>query len=167
MIYLHLLVVVLAAICFWMLRRELFEWPASALGWAVPPLLAVFVAGVLLSVSPGKRVELWAIAIVVGLIAGTFAGVILKATKDYERVVVKIQFTFDGFGAAGLLLLLAIARLITSDLMTRASSKSGILGASASFFAAYLVMRAIAVWFYSAPQSIHLDMTADGKRKAG
>jgi hypothetical protein len=166
-IYLHCFVIVLAIVCLWSLRRELVERPASFAGWMMPPLLAVFVAAVLLIVSPGKRFELWAIAIVVGLAAGTGAGMMLKATKDYERVVVKIQTTWDGVGVAALLLILAVARLITSDLMNRSSGKFGVLGAAAAFLAAYLVTRAIAIWFYTAPRSIHLDMTEDGHRKAG
>ena len=57
--------------------------------------------------------------------------------------------------------------MITSDLMNRPSGKFGVLGAAAAFLAAYLLTRAIAIWFYTAPQSIHLDMTEDGHRKAG
>ena len=29
------------------------------------------------------------------------------------------------------------------------------------------IARAVAVWFYTAPRTIHLDMTEDGRRKAG
>ncbi len=167
LLYLHLLVVVLAVVCLWSMRHELVERPAGRLGWTVPAVLAIVVAAALLIVSPGKRFELWVVAIAVGLAVGVGAGVIVKATKDFERVVVKVQYTWDGFGAAALLLLLAVARLVTSDLMTRQSGKYGVLGASAAFLAAYLGGRAIAVWFYTAPRSIHLDMTPDGKRKAG
>ena len=167
LLYLHILVVVLAIVCFWKMRHELVERPVGPMGWLTPPILAVLVAAALLIVSPGKRIELWIIAIVLGLGIGTGVGMILKATKDYERNVVKVQRTIDGFGAAGLLLVLAIARLVTSDLMSRQSSKFGILGASASFLAAYLLTRAIAIWFYTAPRTIHLDMTEDGRRKAG
>ena len=167
LIYLHLLVVVMAVICLWSLRHELVERPVSGLGFARPAVLAILVAAALLIVSPGKRVELWAIAIVLGLFLGLGMGVILTAVKDYERRVVKVQRTWDGFGAAALLLLLAFGRLVTSDLMTRQSSKFGILGASASFLAAYICGRAITIWFYTAPRTIHLDMTEDGRRKAG
>ena len=167
LIYLHILVVVMAAICLWSLRHELVERPASGLGFARPALLAILVAAALLIVSPGKRFELWVIAITLGLFIGLGMGVILTAVKDYERRVVKVQRTWDGFGAAALLLLLAFARLVTSDLMTRQSSKFGILGASASFLAAYICGRAITIWFYTAPRTIHLDMTEDGRRKAG
>ena len=167
LLYLHILVVVLAIVCFWKMRHELVERPVGGRGWAAPAILAILVAAALLIVSPGKRFELWVIAIALGLAIGTGAGMILKATKDYERNVVKVQRTIDGFGAAALLLLLAIARLVTSDLMTRQSGKFGVLGASASFLAAYLLTRAIAVWFYTAPRTIHLDMTEDGRRKAG
>ena len=167
LLYLHLLLIVLALICLWSIRHELVERPVSGRGWAVPPLIAIIVAAELLIVSPGKRIELWVIAIVVGLAIGLGMGVILGAVKDYERRVVKVQYTWDGFGASLLLLLLAIARLITSDLMNRSSSKFGLLGAAASFLAAYLAGRATTLWFYTAPRTIHLDMTADGKRKAG
>jgi hypothetical protein len=165
--FLHLLVVLLAVVCLWKMRHELLERPVGPGGWAVPSILAILVAAALLIVSPGKRFELWIIAIVLGLAAGTGMGMILKATKDYERNLVKVQRTIDGFGAAALLLLLAIARLVTSDLMTRQSGKFGVLGASASFLAAYLFARAVAIWFYTAPRTIHLDMTDDGRRKAG
>lgn len=167
LLYLHVLVVLLAVVCLWKMRHELVERPVGPMGWAMPSLLAILVAAALLIVSPGKRFELWAIAIAVGLAIGAGVGVILKATKDYERNVVKVQRTIDGFGAAALLLLLAVARLVTSDLMTRQSGKFGVLGASASFLAAYLFARAVAVWFYTAPRTIHLDMTEDGHRKAG
>lgn len=167
LLYLHLLVVLLAVVCVWKMRHELVERPVGPMGWTIPSLLAVLVAASLLIVSPGKRIELWIIAIVVGLGVGMGAGVMLTVTKDFERNVVKVQRAIDGFGAAALLLVLAIARLVSSDLMTRNSSKSGILGASASFLAAYLLSRAITIWFYTAPRTIHLDMTEDGHRKAG
>jgi hypothetical protein len=167
LLLLHLVVVVLAAFCLWSLRHELVERPVSGFGFAKPPVLAILVASALLIVSPGKRVELWIIAIVLGLFLGLVVGVILGAVKDYERRVVKLQRTFDGFGAAALLLILALLRLLTSDLMTRQSSKFGVLGASASFLAAYITGRALTIWWYTAPRTIHLDMTADGHRKAG
>jgi hypothetical protein len=167
LIYFHLFAVLLSAIAAWLLRRELVERPASGLGWAIPPALAVVTAAILLIVSPGKRVELWVIAIVLGLGSGLGMGMILTAIKDYERRVVRVQFTWDGFGAAAALLLLAIARVVTSELMTRQSGKFGVLGASAAFLASYLSGRALTLWFFTAPRSIHLDMTADGKRKAG
>ena len=163
----HLAAVLLAALALWSMRHELHERATVHLVWAVPPALAVVVAAILLIVSPGKRFELWAIAIVVGLAAGLGAGVILSAIKDYEQRVVRLQRTWDGVGAAGLLLFLTLARLVTSDFMNRPSGKFGVLGAAAAFLAAYLGGRAITVWFYSARQSIHLDMTADGHRKAG
>jgi hypothetical protein len=167
LIFLHVLVVAMAAVCLWSLRHELVERPVSGLGFAFPALLSILVAAALLIVSPGKRFELWVIAIVLGLASGLGMGVILSAVKDYERRVVKVQRTWDGFGAAALLLLLAIARLVTSDLMARLHSKSGLLGASASFLAAYICGRAITIWWYTAPRTIHLDMTEDGRRKAG
>jgi hypothetical protein len=63
-----------------------------------------------------------------------------------------------------LLLLLTIARVITSDLMDRPSGKFGVLGATAAFVAAYLVGRVITVLFYTAPKSIHLDMVRGERR---
>lgn len=167
LLYLHILLIVLALICLWSIRHELVERPVSGWGWAVPPAIAIVVAAELLIVSPGKRIELWIIAIIVGLAIGLGMGVILKATKDYERRVVKVQYTWDGFGAAMLLFLATIGRLVTSDLMNRPSGKFGVLGAGAAFLAAYLTGRAITLWFYTAPQTIHLDMTKDGHRKAG
>lgn len=167
LIYFHLVAIVLAAVSLWSLRRERAERPAGGAGWAGPPALAIVVAAILLIVSPGKRVELWVIAIVVGLAAGLGAGLMLGAVKDYERRVVRVQRTWDGVGAAGLLLFLTLARIVTSDFMNRPSGKFGVLGAAAAFLAAYLGGRALTIWFYTAPRSIHLDMTADGHRKAG
>ena len=163
-LYYHLLAVLLAALCLWSLRHELQEKPAGRIGWAVPPLLAIFVATILLVVSPGKRFELWTVAILVGLALGLGAGVILKADKDFERRLVRVQRTWDGIGAAALLLL-ALVRFVTSDLMGRQSAKYGVLGAAAAFLAAYLVGRLITVRYYTAPRSIHLDMVPGQKPK--
>ena len=164
LIYLHLLVVLLAALCLWSLRHELVERPASHLGWALPPALAIVVATVLLIVSPGKRFELWILAIVVGLALGLVAGVVLKAIKDFARRVVRVQRTWDGVGAAALLVLLALARVVTSDLMTRQSGNFGVLGAAAAFLAAYLSGRFITLYFYTAPRTIHLDLDRNETR---
>ena len=171
LIYLHLLVLVMAMICLWSLRHELVERPVSGLGFARPAVLAILVAAALLIVSPGKRVELWAIAIVLGLFLGLGMGVILGAVKDYERRVVKVQRTWDWLLGArrrcSCSLSLPGAPRVHRTGMTRQSSKFGILGASASFLAAYICGRAITIWFYTAPRTIHLDMTEDGRRKAG
>ncbi|MBV8393057.1 MAG: hypothetical protein JOY81_07725, partial [Alphaproteobacteria bacterium] len=68
--------------------------------------------------------------------------------------------SWDGLIAATLLLLLAVSRLVTSDLMTRQSGKFGVLGASATFLAAFIVSRYLLARFYNAPKAIHLDMVA-------
>lgn len=159
----HLALVVLAAVALWSMRHELTEKPATRLGWGLPPLLAIIIAAVLLIVSPGKRFELWTVAIAIGLAAGLGAGVILKVDKDFERKLVRVHRTWDGVGAAALLLLLAIGRLVTSDLMTRQSGKFGVLGATAAFLAAYLTGRVITLRYYTAPRSIHLDMAKGQK----
>ena len=155
----HLVAVVLSAIALWSMRHELTEKPATRLAWAVPPILAMIVAVILLYVSPGKRFELWTVAILIGLAMGLGAGVILKVDKDFERKLVRVQRAWDGVGAATLLLLLSLARLVTSDLMTRHSGKFGVLGAVAAFLAAYLAGRVITLRYYTAPRAIHLDMT--------
>ncbi len=159
LLVLHVLAALSAAGTLWLMRHEITEKPATRLGWALPPVLAVIAGGVLLFVSPGKRFELWTVAIAVGLAAGLGAGVILKVDKDFERKLVRVQRAWDGVGAAALLLLLALARLVTSDLMARQSGRYGVLGAAAAFLAAYLVGRVITVRYYTAPRSIHLDMT--------
>jgi ABC-type polysaccharide transport system permease subunit len=154
----HLAAVLLAAIALWSMRHEFNERATTRLAWAVPPALAVVVAAVLLIVSPGKRFELWAVGIVAGLAIGMGAGVILKVNKDFERKLVRVHRTWDGIGAAALLLLAALARIVSSDVVTRQSGKFGVLGAAAAFLAAYLSGRAIAMYFYTAPRTIHLDM---------
>jgi hypothetical protein len=63
-----------------------------------------------------------------------------------------------------LLLLLTIARVITSDLMDRPSGKFGVLGATAGFVAAHLTGRVITLLLYTAPKSIHLDMIRGQRR---
>lgn len=66
--------------------------------------------------------------------------------------------TWDGAGAAALLLLLTLARLVTSNLMDRPSGKFGVLGAAAAFLAAYLAARYVIARIFKIPRSIHLDM---------
>ena len=161
----HLTVVLLAAVALWSMRHELTEKAVTRLGWALPPALAVVVAAVLLFVSPGKRVELWIIAILAGLAMGLAAGGILKVNKDFERKLMRVRRTWDGVGAAALLLLLALARLVTSDLMARPSGKFGLLGAAAAFLAVYLSARVISLHYLGAPKTIHLDMVRGEKPK--
>lgn len=154
----HLSAVVLAALALWSMRHEVSEKAASRLEWAVGPALAVIVAAILLIVSPGKRFELWAAAIVVGLGLGAGAGALLKVNQDFGRLVIRVARAWDGVGAAALLLLGAVARFVTSELMNRPSGKFGVLGAGAAFLASYLAARFIVVRFYKAPRAIHLDM---------
>jgi len=154
----HLAAVLLAALALWSMRHELTQKPVTRLELALPPALATVVAAVLLIVSPGKRFELWTLAIAAGLVIGLVAGMVLKVVKDFAQKLVRVYRTWDGVGAAALLLLLALARIVTSDLMTRQSGQFGVLGAAAAFLAAYLSGRAITVHFYTAPKTIHLDM---------
>ena len=154
----HLSTILLAACALWSMRHEVTERAATRLEWAIGPVLAVIVAAILLIVSPGKRFELWAAAIVVGLGLGAGAGALLKVNQDFGRLVIRVARAWDGAGAAALLLLAAIARFVTSELMNRPSGKFGVLGAGAAFLAAFLAARFIVVRFYKAPRAIHLDM---------
>ncbi len=159
---LHLAAVLLAAVTLWSMRHELSEKAVARFEWAMAPTLAIVVAGLLLFVSPGKRFELWAVAIVAGLALGLGAGGIVKVNRDFERNLMRVRRTWDGVGAAALLLLLAVARVITSDLMSRPSGKFGVLGAAAAFLAAYLGARVISL-YYSGGKTIHLDMVRGEK----
>jgi hypothetical protein len=154
----HLAAVLLAALALWSMRHELSEAAANRFEWLLPPALAVATATVLLIVSPGKRFELWVIAIALGFAIGLGAGMLPTAIKDFSLELVRIKRTWDGMIAAGLLLLLALARFVTTDLMARQSGGYGVLGAAAAFLAAYLSGRVITLLFYNAPRTIHLDM---------
>ena len=154
----HLAAIVLAALALWSMRHELSEKAASRFDWFLPPALAIVVAAILLIVSPGKRFELWAIAIVVGLAIGLGVGTILVAVKDFGLELVRITRSWDGTIAAVLLLLLALVRFVTSELMARPSGGYGVLGAAAAFLAAYLTGRVLTLLFYNAPRTVHLDM---------
>ena len=101
----------------------------------------------------------------IGGALGLAAGVILTVDKDFEKKLVRVRRTWDGVGAAALLLALAAARFVTSDLMGRKSSGYGVLGAIAAFLAAYLVGRVITMRYYTAPRSVHLDMVQGEKPK--
>lgn len=155
----HLVAVLLAALALWTIRFEFGGKAATRREWAVPTAFAVLAAVVLLAVSPGKRVELWAAVIVIGLVAGATAGALKKVNQDHGRQLIRVPPTWDGGAAAALLLLLALLRFVTSSLMGRQSSGFGVLAAGATFLAAYLAARYIVVRFYKAPKSIHLDMT--------
>ena len=161
---LHLAAVVLAAFALWSMRHEITEQATTRLNWALPVLLAVAVAVLLLIVSPGKRVELWVLCIGGGLVIGLVAGAVQTAIKDFSRNLVLVHRTWDGVGAAALLLLLAATRLVSTDFMGRESHGFGVLGGAAMFVAMYLVGRLTTLLLYTAPRSIHLDMVEGEKR---
>jgi hypothetical protein len=161
---LHLAAVLFAALALWSMRHELTERAATRLEWSLAPAFAIVTAAILLIVSPGKRFELWTVGIVAGLAIGLVMGTTLKVIKDFARQLVRANRTWDGVIAAALLLLLALARVVTSDLMDRQSGKFGVLGAAAAFLAAYLTGRAVTLHFYTAPKSIHLDMVRGQRR---
>jgi hypothetical protein len=154
----HVAAVLLAALACWSMRHEFTAKAATRLEWAMPPALAVVAAAVLLVVSPGKRFELWTLAVVVGLVLGAAMGMTLKLNQDFGLRLLRVPRTWDGVGAAALLLLLALARFVSSDLMARQSGKHGVLGGAAVFLAAYLASRFLVARFYKAPRAIHLDM---------
>ena len=160
----HFAAIVLAAIALWSMRHEISERARSRLDWALAPGLAVAVAAILLIVSPGKRFELWLVCIVVGLAVGLAAGVIIRGEKDFAQNLVRVHRTWDGVGAAALLLLLAVVRFVSTDLLHRPSGGYGVLGAAAAFLAAYLAGRVLTFQLYTAPRSIHLDMVPGQKR---
>ena len=155
----YLAAVLLAGLTLWTIRFEFGGKAATRREWATPAAFAVLAAVVLLAVSTGKRVELWAAVIVVGLGAGATAGALKKVNQDHGRQLIRIPPAWDGVGATALLLLLALLRFVTSSLMGRQSSGFGVLAAGATFLAAYIAARFIVVRFYKAPKSIHLDMT--------
>lgn len=154
----QLATVVLAALALWSIRHELSEKATTRRAWAVTPALAIVVAAVLLIVSPGKRYELWVAAIAIGLALGALAGAMMKINQDIGERLLRVARTWDGAMVAALLLLLTLARVVTSHLMTRESGKFGVLGAAAVFLAAYLAARYLVARFYKAPRAIHLDM---------
>ena len=154
----HLAAVLLAALALWSMRYEFGGKAMTRLDWSVPPALAVLAALVLLIVSPGKRFELWAAAIAGGLLAGAFAGMILKVNQDHGKKLIRVPPVWDGAGATALLLLLAIVRFVSSSLMGRQSSGFGVLAGGATFLAAFIAARFIVLRFYKAPRSIHIDM---------
>ncbi|MCF8534021.1 MAG: hypothetical protein K9G48_13520 [Reyranella sp.] len=156
--FIHLAIVPLAALVLWTMRHEFNEKAVTRFQWALPPLFAVVVAAMLLIVSPGKRFELWVLAILVGLAAGAIMGLTLKLNQDFAFGLMRVPRTWDGLAAGALLLLLALVRFVSSELIERRSGKFGVLGAAAAFLAAYLVARYVVTRFYKAPRAIHLDM---------
>ncbi|MBM3651105.1 MAG: hypothetical protein FJX11_25305 [Alphaproteobacteria bacterium] len=158
LLVLHLAAVLLAAIALWAMRHEITEKAGNDLDWVLGPALAVVVAAILLIVSPGKRFELWLAGIAVGLLLGAAMALTRKINQDFGRRVIRVQRTWDGAAAAALLLVLTLARVVTSHLIVRESGRFGVLGAAAAFLASYLAARYLVIRFYKAPRSIHLDM---------
>ncbi len=159
----HVAAVLLAALVLRSMRHERSGTAAARTDWALPPVLAVAAAAVLLIVSPGKRFELWVIAIALGFLIGLGAGALPIAFKDFGLELVRIRPVWDGTIAAALLLLLALARFVTTELMGRQSGKHGVLGAAAAFLAAYLSGRVITLLLYNAPRTVHLDLVRGQK----
>jgi len=155
---LHLLAIVTAAWCLWSMRHELTKRPTNRMGFAIPPVLAVVTALLLMGVSLGKRLDFWLLTMLAGFVVGIGAGMILKVDKDFERRLVRVWRTYDGVAAGGLLLLLAIARFVTTDVMGRVSQGFGVLAGTAAFLAAFLVGRVVSLRYYTARKAIHLDM---------
>ena len=163
-LFLHVAAMVLAVLCLWSMRHEISERARTRLDWAVAPALALLAAGLLVIVSPGKRLELWALFIGGGLVAGLVVGMILVGEKDFAQNLVRVHRTWDGVAAAAALFLLALIRFVTTDLMHRQSSGFGVLAAIAAALAFYLVGRVLTFQLYTAPRSIHLDMVPGQKR---
>jgi membrane protein CcdC involved in cytochrome C biogenesis len=155
---LHLLAIVTAAWCLWSMRHELTKRPTNRMGFAIPPILAVITALLLMGVSLGKRLDFWLLTVLAGFVVGIGAGLLLKVDKDFERRIVRVWRTYDGVAAGGLLLLLAIARFVTTDVMGRVSQGFGVLAGTAAFLAAFLVGRVVSLRYYTARKAIHLDM---------
>jgi hypothetical protein len=160
----HLAAVLLAAIALWSMRHEYTERATTRFDWALPVVLAVIVAAVLLIVSPGKRFELWLVCIGAGFAIGLAVGMVLKGEKDFASNLVRVYRAWDGLAAAAGLLLLAMIRAVTSELMGRPSGGYGVLGALAALLAAYLLGRLLTFHLYTAPKSIHLDMVRGQRR---
>lgn len=158
-LFAHLGAIVLAALAVWAMRQEVTAKAAPRRAWATAPVAAVLVAVILLVVSPGKRFELWAAAIVGGVALGAVAGMLLKVNQDFGHKLIRVAPAWDGMAAAAALLLLAVARFVSSDLMTRRSGKFGVLAAAATFLAVYIAVRYLVMRFHKAPNAMHLDMS--------
>ena len=161
----HLAAVLLAVLALCSLRHEVRETAVNIFDRWLTAMFAILAAAVLLIVSPGKRFELWLVCIGVGLVGGLAMGMTLHGAKDFGNNLVRVYRAWDGVGAAMALILLALVRLVTSDLTGRQSGGYGVLGALAALLAAYLVGRVITFQFYTAPRTIHLDMYRGQKRQ--
>lgn len=160
----HLVAILFAALALWEMRREISERAASRLRWGLAPALATGTAALLLLVSPGKRPELWMISIGVGFAVGLAAGAAMQGEKDFAQNLVRSYRTWDGVGAAALLLILALVRFVTTDLMHRPSGGFGVLGAGAAFLAAFQCGRVITLHLYASQRFTHYDMEPGQKR---
>jgi hypothetical protein len=154
----QLAAVLLAALALWSIRHEVAGTATSKIAWAIPPALAFGVMALLLLVSPGKRYELWIVAFLIGLGPGAVAGWLLKLNRDTGKQLMRVPTTWDGAAAAAALLVLTIARFVSTNLMDRQSGKFGVLGAAAIILTAYLVGRWLVARYYKFPNAIHLDM---------
>ncbi|HTR85259.1 MAG TPA: hypothetical protein VMI56_12330 [Reyranella sp.] len=161
----HLAAVLLSAFALWSMRHEISERATTRFFWALPVLSAAAAAAILLVVSPGRRPELWIVAIGLGFAAGLGAGLALTPIKDFARKLVLIHRTWDGVAVTLGLLVVALTRLVTTDFMGRQSHGFGVLGGVGAFLAAYLVGRLTTLQLYSAPKSIHLDMVEGERRR--
>jgi hypothetical protein len=161
----HIVAVLLAVLALCSLRHELRETAVNVFDRWLPAVFAILAAAVLLTVSPGKRFELWLVCVAVGLVGGLAMGMTLQGAKDFGTNLVRVYRAWDGVGAATALILLAVLRLVTSDLTGRQSGGYGVLGALSALLAAYLVGRVITFQFYTAPRTIHLDMFRGQKRQ--
>lgn len=159
----HLAAVALAALALWQTRHEWSETAATRIDWAIPAVLAIVVAAILLGVSPGKRIMFWFDTIGTGGLLGGMAGLWLAKYHHLERDtghdLLRMRRTWDGAGAAALMLLLALVRFVTSDLLGRHSAGFGVLGALTAFLAAYLVGRLITLKIIARFRAPYANMT--------
>src|SRR3954467_14941804 len=86
----HLVAVLLAGLALWTIRFEFGGKAATRLEWATPAAFAVLAAAVLLAVSAGQRIELWAAVIVAGLLLGAAAGSLKKVNQDHGRQLIRV-----------------------------------------------------------------------------
>jgi len=164
----HLAAVGLAALALWSTRHEWAETAATRLDWALPAALAIAVATILLGVSPGKRIAFWILTVGTGAVLGGIAGFLLGRLNGLERDtghdLLRMRRTWDGAAAAGLLLLLASTRFVTSDVIHRHSAGFGVLGALAALLAAYLSARLITVKVVARWRAAYAHMARGEKR---
>jgi hypothetical protein len=164
----HLAAVGLAALGLWLTRHEWRATAATRLDWALPAMLAIAVAVILLGVSPGKRIAFWVLTVGVGGALGIGAGALLGTLHQLERDtghdLLRIQRTWDGAAAAFVLLLLALTRFLSSDVFQRHSAGFGVLGALAALLAAYLTARLITVKVMARWRAAYANMARGEKR---